>query len=216
MRLEGRLKLGFYPLPVGEAERLRVRLQFPQEFSALDPCVGDGVAFGHLLEGTGAHNYGFEVDCFRAEEAAQRAIRVLEANVFHVRCAAESISLLYLNPPYDFAADSEKSERQEKSFLEHTFRWLKPRGVLLFIVPQAQVANWRPAAGRAVHGAARLSPHRARLPATSRPTSCIPRLRLNVDCKHQTESIMVDSLPEFLAGLFRIGIGVGIESSGKR
>jgi hypothetical protein len=141
MRLAGRLKLGFYPLPVREAERLRARLQFPEEFSALDPCVGDGVAFSHLLEGTGAHKYGVEVDCFRAEEAAQRGIRVLEANVFHVRCAAESISLLYLNPPYDFAANSENSERLEKSFLEHTFRWLKPRGVLLFIVPQTQVAG---------------------------------------------------------------------------
>jgi hypothetical protein len=141
MRLAGRLKLGFYPLPVREAERLRARLQFPEEFSALDPCVGDGVAFSHVLEGAGAHKYGIEVDCFRAEEAAQRGIRVLEANVFHVRCAAESVSLLYLNPPYDFAADPEKTERLEKSFLEHTYRWLKPRGVLVFIVPEMQVAD---------------------------------------------------------------------------
>ena len=32
----------FSPLPVAEAERLKNWLAFPSEFSALDPCVGDG------------------------------------------------------------------------------------------------------------------------------------------------------------------------------
>lgn len=52
MRPHGKTKLGFYPLPVPEAERLRNCLVFPPEFSALDPCVGDGAAFTHLLHGT--------------------------------------------------------------------------------------------------------------------------------------------------------------------
>jgi hypothetical protein len=41
VRLAGRLKLGFYPLPTKEAERIRVRLQYPEQFGALDPGVGD-------------------------------------------------------------------------------------------------------------------------------------------------------------------------------
>lgn len=44
MRPHGKTKLGFFPLPAPEAERLKNCLAFASEFSALDPCVGDGVA----------------------------------------------------------------------------------------------------------------------------------------------------------------------------
>ena len=47
MRPHGKTKLGFFPLPAPEAERLKKWLAFASEFSALDPCVGDGVAFAH-------------------------------------------------------------------------------------------------------------------------------------------------------------------------
>ncbi len=46
LRFEGKTRLGFYPLPLSEAERIRRFLLFPdQPSSAIDPCVGDGVAF---------------------------------------------------------------------------------------------------------------------------------------------------------------------------
>ena len=48
MRAHGQAKLGFYPLPVAEAERLKNWLHFSEQFSALDPCVGDGIAFAQL------------------------------------------------------------------------------------------------------------------------------------------------------------------------
>jgi hypothetical protein len=54
VRPHGKIKLGFFPLPIPEAERLRAWLSFSSEFSALDPCVGDGVAFTHFLKGTQA------------------------------------------------------------------------------------------------------------------------------------------------------------------
>jgi hypothetical protein len=44
-RLVGKSRLGFYPLPLSEAERIRKFLMFPDSSSAIDPCVGDGVAF---------------------------------------------------------------------------------------------------------------------------------------------------------------------------
>ena len=62
MRPHGKTKLGFFPLPVAEAARLRNFIAFASEFSALDPCVGDGVAFTHLLHGVSAHRYGVEID----------------------------------------------------------------------------------------------------------------------------------------------------------
>jgi Uncharacterised methyltransferase family (DUF6094) len=139
MRLAGRLKLGFYPLPVKEAERIRPRLQCPQEFAALDPCVGDGVAFSRLLESTRAYRYGIEIDAYRAEQAAQLGIQVVQANTMTVRCPAESVSLLYLNPPYDFEIGQQSNKRLELVFLEHTYRWLKPKGILVFVIPQPQL-----------------------------------------------------------------------------
>jgi hypothetical protein len=46
MRLAGKQKLGYFPLPLAEAERIRRFLQFPLSGSAaLDPCIGDGDAF---------------------------------------------------------------------------------------------------------------------------------------------------------------------------
>jgi hypothetical protein len=46
MRVHRRIKLGFVPLPAKEAERLKNCLSSAAGFSALDPYVGDGVAFG--------------------------------------------------------------------------------------------------------------------------------------------------------------------------
>jgi hypothetical protein len=77
MRPHGKTKLGFFPLPVSEAERLRRCLTFPSEFSALDPCVGDGVAFMHLLDGTHVRRYGIEIDAHRAEQARVLGIETL-------------------------------------------------------------------------------------------------------------------------------------------
>jgi hypothetical protein len=58
-----------------------------------------------------------------------------------VRCLAESISLLYLNPPYDLEVGQTNNQRLELVFLEHTYRWLKPSGVLLFVIPQPQLKS---------------------------------------------------------------------------
>lgn len=139
MRLAGRLKLGFYPLPVKEAERISLHLQCPPEFAAVDPCVGDGMAFSRLLQSTNAQSYGIEIDAYRAQQAAELGIQVVQANAMTVRCPAESVSLLYLNPPYDFEAGNQANKRLELVFLEHTYRWLKPKGILVFVLPQAQL-----------------------------------------------------------------------------
>ena len=138
MRPAGRLKLGFYPLPLLEAERIRARLEFPAKFAAVDPCVGDGAAFSHIVQ-SGAQRWGIEIDAYRAEQASQLGIAVVHASAMDVRCQAESISLLYLNPPYDFEVGQQANKRLELVFLEHTYRWLKSKGVLVFILPHKQL-----------------------------------------------------------------------------
>ncbi len=174
MRVHGKIKLGFYPLPVPEAERLKNCLAFPPEFSALDPCIGDGVAFAHLLEGTAAHRYGIEIDAHRAEQARGLGIETLQANALDVRCPADALSLLYLNPPYDFEIGQTNNQRLEFVFLEHTYRWLKPGGILLFVIPQPQL---RPCARLAEWFMSHLEKHKALMPALG--IGCTPVLLTN-------------------------------------
>jgi hypothetical protein len=141
MRPHAQTKLGFFPLPIAEAKRLKNWLTFPEKFSALDPCVGDGAAFTHLAQDAICHGYGIELDANRAEQAGLLGIETLHANAIDVRCPAESVSLLYLNPPYDWECGESNNQRLEYVFLEHTYRWLKPAGVLVFVIPQTRLAK---------------------------------------------------------------------------
>ena len=141
MRPQGQTKLGFFPLPVAEAKRLKNWIALPDRFSAVDPCVGDGVAFATLIGDTPAHRYGIEIDSNRSEQSRALGIETFHANAMDVRCQAESISLLYLNPPYDWEYGEANNQRLEFVFLEHTYRWLKPGGVLIFVIPQLRLAK---------------------------------------------------------------------------
>ena len=125
-RPQNKLRLGYVPLPVAEAARIRSHLVFPSGFSALDPCIGDGSAFATLTADAAGYRYGIELDAFRAEKARARISDVIQGSCFEVHCPVESVSLLYLNPPYDFEMTEGKPKRLELVFLEHTWRWLKP------------------------------------------------------------------------------------------
>ena len=51
MRNQGMLRLGYFPLPLAEARRIRAFLRFPAStFAAIDPSIGDGAAFWQLRE----------------------------------------------------------------------------------------------------------------------------------------------------------------------
>ncbi len=141
MRPHGKTKLGFFPLPVPEATRLKNCLAFASESSALDPCVGDGVAFTHLLDSVSTHRYGIEIDANRTEQARALGVETLQANAMDVRCQPEAVSLLYLNPPYDWESGESNNQRLELVFLEHSYRWLKAGGVLLFVIPQVRLVK---------------------------------------------------------------------------
>jgi len=141
MRSHGKTKLGFFPLPVPEAARLKNCLAFASEFSALDPCVGDGTAFAQLLQGVSSHRYGVEIDANRSEQARALGVETVQANALDVRCPPEAVSLLYLNPPYDWECGESNNQRLELVFLEQSYRWLKAGGVLIFVIPQLRLAK---------------------------------------------------------------------------
>lgn len=142
MRNAGRLKLGYYPLPLSEPQRLRSHLGFPEKpFSALDPCVGDGGAFEILVQQSAALCYGIELDAYRTEQARGRGIEVVHGDTLEVQCRVDTLSFLYLNPPYDFEVGKTDNQRMELVFLRHTGRWLKPGGVLFFVIPKTQLSR---------------------------------------------------------------------------
>jgi SAM-dependent methyltransferase len=142
VRFVGKSRLGFYPLPLSEAQRIRRFLLFPdQPSSALDPCIGDGVAFEAITGGAHVLRYGIELDAYRAEQATQRIHNIVQGNTLEVQCSIECVGLLYLNPPYDWTLGPADSRRTEQSFLSHTYRWLKPGGVLLFVIPGDRLAE---------------------------------------------------------------------------
>jgi len=142
VRFVGKSRLGFYPLPLSEAQRIRRFLQFPgTPSSAIDPCVGDGAAFEVITNGAEVFRYGIELDAYRAEQARQRIHNVVQGNTLEVQCPVECFGLLYLNPPYDWTLGPADNRRTEQSFLSHTYRWLKPGGVLLFVIPGDRLAE---------------------------------------------------------------------------
>lgn len=152
MRLAGRARLGFYPLPLPEAERIRKFLALPDKHCcALDPCVGDGAAFSEITSGNRVLRYGVELDAGRAEQAQNSGIEVIHGDCFDVQCPVESFSLMYLNPPYDFEIGEQNSQRMERLFLEHVYRWIRRAGVLVMVIP-----------GRYLHDCSQLLAHQFR------------------------------------------------------
>ena len=142
MRTAGRARMGFFPLPLAEARRIRQFLLLPNgPVSALDPCVGDGAAFAEITSDGKVLRYGVELEAGRAAQARSKGIDVTHGNCFDVQCPVDSFSLIYLNPPYDFELGEQRSQRMERLFLEHTYRWLKPGGILVFVIPGPRIGE---------------------------------------------------------------------------
>jgi len=140
-RKAARLKMGYYPLPELEARNIHRLLSYPAQASVIDPCVGTGAALNLITAGAALERYGVELDARRAEAARATGIRVIQGNAFDAHAKVESFSLLYLNPPYDSEINLSGNRRLERLFLEHTYHWLVPQGVLAFIIPYEQLRD---------------------------------------------------------------------------
>jgi tRNA1(Val) A37 N6-methylase TrmN6 len=135
MRSAARLKMGYYPLPESEAEKLRGLLSFAGPASVIDPCVGQGTALEFVTIDALVRRYGVELDAERARTASLKGIATIHGNTFDAIAKPESFSLLYLNPPYDSEIGTIANRRMEAVFLEHTYRWLRMEGILILVIP---------------------------------------------------------------------------------
>src|SRR5208282_6052424 len=145
MRGAGRLRMGYFPLPLSEAQQIRKFLLFPAvPSSALDPCIGEGVAFEAITSEAQVIRHGIELDAYRAEQARERIANVIQGNALEVQCPVESLGLLFENCPYDWTFEGSaegRSSRTEQVFLSHTYRWLKPGGILVLVIPGERLAE---------------------------------------------------------------------------
>ena len=86
MRNAGRLKLGYYPLPIDEAQNIRALLVPSGPYAAIDPCLGDGTALIEITEDSGACPAGIELDADRAAAATTKGISTVHGSAFDCVC----------------------------------------------------------------------------------------------------------------------------------
>ena len=143
-RLEGVAKAQFYPTPPSVVERVAALIRHAPSSHRrgarlLDPCCGAGDALRQFADAIGGgETYGIELETHRAAEARRILDHLIAGSAFAVRLGHEAFSCLWLNPPYD---EGEDGKRLEHNFLTTMSRALAPGGLLIYIVPQARLAQ---------------------------------------------------------------------------
>ncbi len=135
-------RMGYVPTPPLVVERVAAFLRPEGPCHLLDVGCGTGEALAQLrgLLGYGT-TFGIELDVERSEAAAQVLDHVLggsyeQALVSKGHGGAE---LLWLNPPY--STDTKAGGRLELTFLRETQDWLRPGGVLVYIIRQVHLSD---------------------------------------------------------------------------
>jgi hypothetical protein len=136
MRLEAVEKLGYYPTPQTVTSLIAQWLIPPKNgtWRVLDPCCGKGEAIAQLVQAVGGETetWGVELAPARAAAAQQVLSKVYSTAWQGIRVSEKSISLLWLNPPYDY----DSGGRTETEFLRSSLDALVYGGILVYIVPQ--------------------------------------------------------------------------------
>lgn len=153
-RLASQVKAGFYPAPPEAVDKVLKALEPEGDFNVLDPCAGKGEALMRIVDrfdigdthGRGTP-WAIELDEGRGAALKKRVGKagtvLAPADVFTCGVTAESIQLLYLNPPYDTELGGGQG-RTEQQFLRHCWDWLQPGGVLVFVIPEPVIGRYSP------------------------------------------------------------------------
>lgn len=128
-------KMGYYPTDEPVVEIIQSWVENPCGKSArlLDPCAGEGRAASILRRALGCEAWGVELSYARAPKAGAVLDKVLNCAWETVVATNESVSLLFLNPPYE---TDRENKRVEISFLKSATPRLMRGGLLIYIVPQ--------------------------------------------------------------------------------
>lgn len=145
MRIAAAEKMGYYPTPPISLEMITQLLRPANKggsFRFLDPCAGQGEALSQVATAMQSHGaqvrtYGVELSDTRAPLAADVLDQCICADWADITCSHKSISLLWLNPPYDDEVGEKETRKRrlEYIFLQNTLKVLQTGGLLVYIVP---------------------------------------------------------------------------------
>jgi len=127
-------RLGFYPTANTVSEILGTYFKPAESGRLLDPCAGEGTAASILAKALNCQSWGAELSPVRAALAAEKMDRLFNAPWSSCHLTNESITLLFLNPPYSHDRLGDQ-KRLELEFLKSTTPKLVRGGVLIYIVP---------------------------------------------------------------------------------
>ena len=124
-------RMGYYPTDEPVVEIIRTYLKPPSERGRLfDPCAGEGKAAFSLGNALNCETWGVELSPERAGKAQNVMDKVYQAPWQACVLSDESISWLYLNPPYEFdrfeghpTQGSGAGKRLEWDFLKKADAW---------------------------------------------------------------------------------------------
>jgi len=138
-RLMSQIKGGYYAAPPEAVAAVLERLRPPStgEITLLDPCAGEGRALLQLAQGVRAIPYGIELSEDRAAAVRDwlpEGQSLAPADFLRTAISSRSFSLLWCNPPYDYATGGEG--RVESQFLERAEHLLVDNGVLALVCPE--------------------------------------------------------------------------------
>ena len=139
MRLAGIEKGGFYPYPPAMAEATASWLTpaAPETHGRLlDPCAGEGEIAAQMGRLLNCETWGCELFPYRSEKAAAILDKCYGAAWESCHLTDESVTVLWLNPPYDQDRHGD-DKRLEYSFLKSTTPKLVRGGLLIYVVPQS-------------------------------------------------------------------------------
>ncbi len=127
-------KCGFYATSEKVAELLKTYFKPADSGRLLDPCAGEGTAASILAKALNCQSWGAELSPTRAALAAEKMDRLFNTPWGSCHLTSESITLLFLNPPYSHDRLGDQ-KRLELEFLKSTTPKLVRGGVLIYIVP---------------------------------------------------------------------------------
>ncbi len=127
-------KMGYYQTSITVAQLLKTYFKPAETGRLLDPCAGEGTAASILAKALNCQSWGAELSPARAALASEKMDRLFNTPWGSCHLTGESITLLFLNPPYSHDRLGDQ-KRLELEFLKSTTPKLMHGGVLIYIVP---------------------------------------------------------------------------------
>ena len=142
-----KLRAGYFKTPLAQGELLKELIKFKTDTSVIDTTCGEGEILNYLIQGNeDIHiaSYGVELDKARAAKAKEVLEVCIQAPIESCVISNDIFGMVYLNPPYDntmAGIGDDKTDRKEYTELLRGTRYVRPGGVLVYVIPSYRFAD---------------------------------------------------------------------------